>query len=158
MNKVLIALDYDPTAQKVAEKGYSLAKTMKADVFLLHVSREAIYYSSLQTNPIMGFEGFDNKDFSQYVTDEGMDKASQYFLEKIKHHLHDESITTLVEKGDFADAILSMAKKLHVDLIVMGSHSKRWLEQILIGSVTEKVLRHTTFPLFIVPTKEQKKK
>jgi nucleotide-binding universal stress UspA family protein len=158
MNKILIALDYDPTAQKVAEKGYALAKSMKADVILLHVSREAIYYSSLQTNPIMGFEGFDNKDFTQYVTNEGLDKASHYFLEKIKNHLHDESITIMVEKGDFADAIISSARKLHADLIVMGSHSKRWLEQILIGSVTEKVLRQTTCPLFIVPTKKQKQK
>lgn len=30
MNKILIALDYDPTAQKVAEKGYALAKSMGA--------------------------------------------------------------------------------------------------------------------------------
>ena len=32
MKKVLIALDYNPTAQKVAETGYSLAKAMKAKV------------------------------------------------------------------------------------------------------------------------------
>ena len=37
MKKVLIALDYDPTAQKVAETGFSLAKTMGAEVILLHV-------------------------------------------------------------------------------------------------------------------------
>ena len=35
MKKVLIALDYDPTAQKVAEAGYSLAKSLNAEVILL---------------------------------------------------------------------------------------------------------------------------
>jgi nucleotide-binding universal stress UspA family protein len=35
----------------------------------------------------------------------------------------------------------------------MGSHSRRWLEKILMGSVTETVLHKTTIPLFIVPTK-----
>lgn len=32
MKKVLIALDYDPTAQKVAEIGFSIAKAMKAEI------------------------------------------------------------------------------------------------------------------------------
>ncbi|MFZ4058230.1 MAG: universal stress protein [Ferruginibacter sp.] len=38
--------------------------------------------------------------------------------------------------------------------MVMGSHSSRWLENILLGSITEKVLRHTFTPLFIIPTKK----
>lgn len=37
MNKILIALDYDPSAQKVAETGFSFAKAMKAEITLLHV-------------------------------------------------------------------------------------------------------------------------
>jgi nucleotide-binding universal stress UspA family protein len=41
-----------------------------------------------------------------------------------------------------------------VDFIVMGSHSLKWLENLVIGSVTEKVLHYTTIPVFIVPTKK----
>jgi nucleotide-binding universal stress UspA family protein len=37
----------------------------------------------------------------------------------------------------------------------MGSHSRKWLEKIVMGSVTEKVLNQTSIPLFIVPTKKQ---
>jgi nucleotide-binding universal stress UspA family protein len=40
------------------------------------------------------------------------------------------------------------------ELIVMGSHSRKWLDAILMGSVTEKVLHHTVLPLYIVPTKK----
>lgn len=36
MNKVLIALDYNLTAQKVAEAGFSMAKSMNAEITLLH--------------------------------------------------------------------------------------------------------------------------
>lgn len=153
MKKVLIALDYDPAAQKVAEKGFSLAKTMKAEVILLHVIADEIYYSTLEYSPIMGFSGFNNTDFSLLANSEGLTKASQYFLDKTKRHLHDETIQTVIEKGDFSEAILNTAKHLHADLIVMGSHSRRWLEQILLGSVTEKVLHNTSIPLFIVPTR-----
>ncbi len=37
MKKVMIALDYDPSSVKVAEKGYALAKTMGAKIILMHV-------------------------------------------------------------------------------------------------------------------------
>ena len=40
----------------------------------------------------------------------------------------------------------------------MGSHSRKWLENIVMGSVTEEVLRKTTVPMFIVPTKKREEK
>jgi nucleotide-binding universal stress UspA family protein len=43
---------------------------------------------------------------------------------------------------------------MNASIIVMGSHSHKWIENVLLGSVTEKVLRHTTIPLFIIPTKK----
>jgi nucleotide-binding universal stress UspA family protein len=154
MKKVLIALDYDPTAQKVAETGFSFAKSMGAEIILLHVISDPVYYSSTAYSPIMGFTGYMEMGPLQLENVDGLKKASQYFLEKSKHHLGDKTIKTLVKEGDFADAILSAAKELNVDIIAMGSHSRRWLEEILIGSVTEKVLHHTSIPLFIIPTKK----
>ena len=60
MKKVLIALDYNPTAQKIAETGYRLAKAMNARTVLLHVIADPTYYSSLNYSPIMGFDTFSN--------------------------------------------------------------------------------------------------
>jgi nucleotide-binding universal stress UspA family protein len=154
MKKVLIALDYNQNSQKVAEKGYSLGKAMNAEVTLLHVIADATYYSSLEYSPIIGFSSFSSTEFSQIIDNDGLKKASLYFLDRLKHHLDDKTIQTLVEEGDTADSILKAAKHLHADIIVMGSHSRRWLEQILLGSVTEKVLHHSTIPLFIIPTKK----
>ena len=154
LKKVLIALDYDPTAQKVAETGYSLAKTMGAEVILLHVISDPVYYSSSGYSPIMGFDGFMNTDQLQLDSVDGLKKASMYFLDKTRHHLGDNTIQTMVEEGDFAESIIKAAKHLHADIIVMGSHSRKWLENIVMGSVTEKVLHHTTIPLFIIPTKK----
>jgi nucleotide-binding universal stress UspA family protein len=156
IKKILIALDYNPTAQKIAETGYLLANTMNAEVTLVHVIVNPVYYSSLEYSPIMGFNGFINSDIGQLLSTDELKKASLHFLDKTKEHLHDERINTLAVEGDFADAILQAAKDLHVDLIVMGSHSQRWLEKILMGSVTEKVLHHTSIPLFIVPTKKRR--
>ncbi|MHC1706069.1 MAG: universal stress protein [Bacteroidales bacterium] len=154
MKKLLIALDYDPTAQKVAETGFSLAKTLGAEVFLIHVISEPVYYASREYSPIMGFEGFSDAGPGQTNSLETLTEASLHFLEKTKAHLGDENIHTLVIEGEVAETITKTAQNIHADLIVMGSHSRKWLENIVMGSVTEKVLQHTTLPLFIIPTKK----
>jgi nucleotide-binding universal stress UspA family protein len=154
MKKVLIALDYNPTAQKVAEVGFSMAQAMNAEVTLLHVISNLMYYSSTEYSPIMGFGGYMNMDSLQLDSIDGLKKATQHFLDKSKRHLGDKTIQTLIKEGDFAESILNAAKELHADIIVMGSHSRKWLENIVMGSVTEKVLHHTSIPLFIIPTKK----
>jgi len=144
MKKVLIALDYDSSSIKVAEKGYSLAKSMGAKVILLHViSNPVLYYSSylamtpVQINSVGDLKG-----------------VSQNFLDRTKHDLGDEAIQTVIKDGDTAESILESAKELKVDIVVIGTHSRKWLENILMGSVAESVLKHTTLPLFIIPTKK----
>ncbi|MCX6219389.1 MAG: universal stress protein [Bacteroidia bacterium] len=156
MKKVLIALDYDPTAQMVAEAGYDLAKSMGAEVTLLHVVSDPVFYSSSDYSPIMGFSGYLNNDPLQLNTMEVLKSASLNFLAKSRNHLGDSAIHIDAEDGDVADTILKTAKKIHADLIVMGSHSHKWLENIVMGSVTGEVLKHTTIPLYIIPTKKHK--
>lgn len=154
MKKILIALDYDPTAQAIAEKGFMLAKAMGAEVTLLHVIADPVYYSSVNYSPIMGFSGYMDMEPMQTDITEALKKESLVFLEKSKQHLADDSIKTLVTEGNFADSILVTAKEIDADIIVMGSHSRSWLNDILVGSVTEKVLHSSAVPLFIVPTKK----
>ena len=156
MNRVLIALDYNPTAQKVAELGFSMAKAMNAEVILLHVITDPQFYSSAGYSPIMGFVGYIVIDPLQLDSVQGLKEASLQYLEKSKHHLGDKTIQTLVKEGDFADAILETAQELKAEIIVIGSHSRKWLENIVMGSVTEKVLHNTSIPLFIVPTRQKK--
>ena len=104
----------------------------------------------------MGLTGYMDVEPFQLDSVDGLKKASQHFLDKSKQHLGDKTIQTQVKEGDFAESILKTAKDLQVDIIVMGSHSRKWLEKIVMGSVTEKVLNHTSIPLFIIPTKKHK--
>jgi nucleotide-binding universal stress UspA family protein len=154
MKKVLIALDYDPSAEKIAETGFALAKSMGAEVALLHVTGDNMYYSSAAYSPIMGFGGFTGLAALQSDMSEDLKRISQDFLNKTKEHLGDTGIITLVKEGDSAESILEAAKDLPADIIVMGSHSRNWIETIAMGSVTKKVLHNTSTPLFIIPTKK----
>ena len=155
MKKILIALDYAPTAQKVAEIGFSLGENQRAEVTLLHVIEDPNYYASTVYDPIMGFGGYANLDLLHPDIIDELKNTSLAFLEKIKKHLGDNAIKILVKEGSIAQSILEVAKELNADIIVMGSHSRRWLENILMGSITEHVLHHTAIPLFIIPTKKQ---
>ena len=84
---------------------------------------------------------------------EELKTTSLNFLDKTKHHLGDDSIKIMVKEGSIAESILEAAKEINADIIVMGSHSRRWLENIVMGSITEYVLRRTNIPLYIIPTK-----
>ena len=154
MKKILIALDYDPSAQKVAEIGFSLSENQREEITLLHVTGEPTYYASSVYDPIMGFGGYANVDLLQPDIINELKNTSLDFLEKSKHHLGDDTIKIMVKEGSIAESILDAAKELNADIIVMGSHSRRWLENILMGSITEYVLHHTTIPLFVIPTKK----
>ncbi len=151
MKKVLIALDYGLSAQQVAEKGFELSKSMNAKVTLLHVVADETYYSSMDSTPFMGFYG---NDFFNMNDSNDLIKSSFRFLEKIKSRLKDDGIETVAEQGDFSTVILETASRLHSNIIVLGSHSKNWLERAVMGSVTESVLAKAKIPLYIVPVKE----
>ena len=156
MKKVLIALDFNPDAPGVAEAGYELSQALNAQTILLHVTSDATYYSSLNYSPIMGFDSFSDLDVLQTDTVDKLKKVAQSYLNKSKQHLGDETIQTVVKEGDFAESILQTATEMKADIIVIGTHSRKGLDKILLGSVAEKVLHHTSIPLFIIPAKSIK--
>lgn len=158
MKKILIALDYNPTAERIAQTGYEMAKSMNAEVTLLHVIADYTYYSSLDYSPIMGFDQFSNLGTVQMDSVIELQNAAHEYLEKTKTYLGDPSIKTLIKDGDSGDAIIEAANNLGADIIVLGSHSRRGLDKILMGSVAEKVLRHSKIPLFIIPVNEKNEK
>jgi nucleotide-binding universal stress UspA family protein len=145
IKKVLIAMDYDETSQKVAEAGFSMAKAMNAETILLHVISEQPVYYSAYTYMIEYQVDFD-KDLK---------KTTQKFLDKAKDRLGDKSIKTVLKEGNIAENILKTAKELNIDVIVMGSHSRKWLDDIIMGSAAKDVLMKTNIPLFIIPTKKR---
>jgi nucleotide-binding universal stress UspA family protein len=154
MKHILIALDYDPTAQQVAETGYALAKSMQAKITLLHVLADTAYYLPMDYSGVMGFSGLPPVDMMAPLQQEELMKTAVSFLDASKQHLNDPAIETMAVEGEFAESILSVAQDVAADVIVVGSHSRSALEKIIMGSVTEKLLHHSKIPLFIVPTRK----
>src|SRR5690349_1956753 len=57
----------------------------------------------------------------------------------------------LREASDVRNEILSLARSLTCDLLVIGSHGRSGFERLLLGSVTEKVVRKSPCPVMVVP-------
>lgn len=71
------------------------------------------------------------------------DVAARFRLEGIE-------ATTLVEPGNPVDTILSACRSRAVDLALMSTHGRSGLSRLVLGSVTEEVLRQARVPLFVV--------
>lgn len=72
-------------------------------------------------------------------------------LEKLFEQESDLSFQSVIERGSPYEAILSYASENDVDLVVMGTHGRHGLSRVLIGSVTERVVRLSNDPVLAVP-------
>ena len=64
------------------------------------------------------------------------------------------SVDTVIRTGPVAAEIIAVAQSLPADLIVVSTHGRTGLKHVLLGSVTEHVVRHAPCPVFVVREKE----
>jgi len=142
--KVLIAFDSDTTSVNVTAEGFKMAKAMGAEIILLHVLINMMTYTLTYLKlSLLKLESV--KDLKI---------ASTEFINKTKLSEGKDIIQTTVKQGDFAESILNAAKDLTVDVLVLGSHSSIWLEEIIMGRVTNEDLQHSKIPILIIPIKK----
>lgn len=153
MKKVLIAIDYNPTSEKVVTDGYKLAKSLGAEVCLIHVITNLQYYGA-QYPAFMGFESM-SLSYDPKIHDEMKNIAKDY-IATVASHVGDQGLKTHVAEGDTAKAILEYSTEWGADLIVMGTHSHSAFEKLLIGTVANAVLEKTTIPVHMIPVNREK--
>ena len=59
----------------------------------------------------------------------------------------------VIEDSTATDAILSLARARDASLIVMGTHGRRGFDHLMLGSATERVLRHSPCPVLAIPAR-----
>ena len=83
---------------------------------------------------------------------EAQQEAEDY-LAKAVANLKNEGITArpVAVRGNPAEKILDYAKENQVDLIVMSTHGRAGVARWVIGSVADRIVRHSTVPVFMIP-------
>jgi len=91
----------------------------------------------------------DLRNIQKAVEEDIANNYKERYVNNIENGIAYELVT---KSGREDNEILTFAKQEHVDIIVMGTHGRTGIEHVFFGSVAEKVLRHSPFPLFIIPS------
>lgn len=141
--KILAPVDGSVTSLRGLQEAIKLAKALKAKIYLLHVVNELIIDPSFGAVPV-------GPDFAV-----AMREGGQRILAGAERTVRDAQVeceASLVEVlgQRAADVILAHARKCSAELIVMGTHGRRGLSRVAMGSDAELVLRSSPVPVLLV--------
>src|SRR6202047_2562038 len=89
----------------------------------------------------------DYERFGQALREGGSERLQEF----VKNHTHDKIQPELVvQEGVAADSILSFAQAQKTDVIVMGTHGRRGFDRLMLGSVTDRVMRRALCPVLAI--------
>ncbi len=147
MKNILAAIDFSDVAARVLEKAGELAKATGARVWVVHVVTDTSFISGAGEVPI---------PFT--VTDEDLPRhfpSEQGKLTEAVTQLKEAGIDAemLLVSGPAVDRLLAVAAQIRADLIVMGTHGHGALYKLLVGTISEGVLRRSGTPTLVVPSK-----
>jgi len=143
---ILLTTDFSPASEEAVGKAGELARATGARLTVLHVHRHA----PAAPEAVIPAE--------KYVTSADLDAEVRQNLEDLRRTMLQgvESVSAVsVENVSAPLAICDYAEKHGVDLIVIGTHGRTGVPRLLIGSVAEKVVRHSKCPVMVVPHGKQ---
>jgi nucleotide-binding universal stress UspA family protein len=136
---ILVPLDGSKLAEAILPEIEKVASCMRARIILLRVCRAHV---------------FPGKDPTEAEV-EVVRKAEKY-LATIVADLNGKGFDAElhVRYGDVAEEILNHSKRNEIDLIAMSTHGRSGLGRWLLGSVAEKIVRHSEKPVLLLRPKE----
>jgi nucleotide-binding universal stress UspA family protein len=144
MKTILVPIDVSSATADVVAQAAQFATAFSSTVWLLQVAA-----------PEPEFVGYDPgpRDVRESVARERHE--SHRLLQQHSATLREHGIdTTAIQvQGATVETILREARRLHADLVVLGSHGHGALHRALLGSVSAGVLRHAPCPLLILPAR-----
>jgi universal stress protein A len=139
VKKILASTDFSDLSAKGVRYACRLAKDLGAQLIVINIVL-------LDESSIV-----DKHEMEQHK------KRLDEFVTKIAADVvGDLKIRKVIDAGQPYSTIVSRAEKERVDLIVISSHGRSGLSRMLIGSVTDKVLRASHVPVLVVPSGQEK--
>ncbi|MGA9141681.1 MAG: universal stress protein [Methanocella sp.] len=135
--KILIATDGSKYTQAAIQKGLEIARAHNAKVYALYV---------IDTRALITANGMPGpENIYMILQDEGKNAVQQ-----VKDAGRGLDVEPVVIAGHPSSMIVRFAKENGVDLIVTGTLGKSGIEELLLGSVADGVIRHATCPVLVV--------
>jgi len=146
IKKILVAIDFSKLSYEALDYAIAVAQDVGARLSVLYVVEP------------MEFTGVDvlggTPIATQSIVDEHL-KQARAELDRLRTRKLAglPGATTAVRMGRPAEEIVAAGGKGKANLIVLGTHGRSGLSHLLMGSVSERVVRHATCPVLVVPTR-----
>ncbi len=155
IKKILYATDLEEHARPVFRYAVSLAERYEATIVLLHVieplspSAQSLVASVLPEGEV---EALRTKGMAR-VRENIEERLRDFCKEELGMDPEDCRIVddARVVEGRTAAVIIDQATRARADVIVMGTHGRTGMSEMLLGSVAHKVIHRSTTPVLLVP-------
>lgn len=144
MTKILLAIENSDFSTAAVDAVRRQFRPERCEIHIFHANDPLIY--------LPFYDGaVRDVDRIEHVREEDM-KEAQSLVEQATKSLRDAGyrVQTAIEEGEPRTAIIDYAEQVKADLIVVGSHGRRGLSRLLLGSVSEYVARHAPCSVEIV--------
>jgi len=131
---ILVPLDHSELAEKILPEVEELSLLLKAKLHLICVSKATV------------LPGVDRTDAQVKVVN-----TAKTYLAGVKERLSAKNIELEMHTpyGNPAENILSVCQRQQIDLVAMSTHGRSGISRWLLGSVAEKVVRHSEIPVLL---------
>ena len=141
-SQLMIAVEKPPLAFKVAETGLALANNLKAQVYLVHVNPLALEYTP-------------DSGMSVAQIEMRMRQQAQELLQEIiQLYANSLEVIPLVLEGTTEKEILAAVQDIKPELLILGTHARKPWQEMLLGSISESLVRHSPCPVMLIRESE----
>jgi nucleotide-binding universal stress UspA family protein len=142
--RILVPVDFSACSRAALDQAYSLAEQFGGTINVLHVWNPPLYVGP-DVGLSFGETGQTLWDFARAAAGRDMEQFLAEFQKR-----GPVKITPRLEQGSPHERILSIANSGKCDLIVIGTHGRTGLSHLFLGSVAERVVRHSRCPVLTV--------
>jgi nucleotide-binding universal stress UspA family protein len=141
--RILVPIDGSGPSRVGLERAIALARNQQARLRLMHVVDENGVVQGMEPNMNVG-------DLLDSLVADGRKILAAAAATVKKHGVKADTVLYEVLIGRVADRIVREAAKWHADVIVMGTHGRRGIGRLVMGSDAENVLRQSPVPVLLV--------
>jgi nucleotide-binding universal stress UspA family protein len=147
VKKILITTDFSEYSLSGLRYVLSMDEFSSAEIFLLHVVHDVILVAT-----------YPNVDLhSETIMRDSEAHAKHHLSGIVSEQFHNVSkIHEYIRRGEPSQEIIRFAEEEDVDLIVMATHGRTGLAHVLLGSIAERVVRHSPVPVLTVKPDEMR--
>lgn len=140
INNIVVPVDLEKNTDKVVDFAINMAKKLDAEISFFH----AVEFHAMG-EMALGVPSYDDYNSERFSHAE---KKVEEIVRDATGKCKNCSGKTVM--GDVVDAIVDYAQDQKAEMIIIGTHGKRGLEKILLGSVAERVLKRAHCPVLVM--------